>query len=106
MSTILVVLAVASQVTYYQAKVPTFGCNSSNEVSELRTIRSDQKAFMAALAEKKAYGQCIEILQGTVVEGSIETTDNSILRVNMQIDPPGYQTPLEDFEVKALDQKQ
>jgi len=104
MSTTLVVLAVASQLTYYQAKVPTFGCNSAEEVSELRSIRPDKKAFSAALAEKKAYGQCIEILQGTVVEGTIET-DESILRVNMQIDPPGYQVPREDFELKALDQK-
>jgi hypothetical protein len=86
---ILAVVLVASQTTYYTAKIPTFGCTSIDEVSQLQRIRSDQKAFQAALIEQQIYGQCVAILQGTLVEGSIETTDTSILRVNMQTDPPG-----------------
>jgi hypothetical protein len=96
----LAVVLVASQTTYYTAKTPTFGCTSIDEVSLLQSIRSDQKAFQAALVEQQIYGQCVAILQGTMVEGSIETTDTSILRVNMQSDPPGYEAPLADFELK------
>jgi hypothetical protein len=35
------------------------------------------------------------------VEGSVEITDKSILRVNTRVAPPGYEAPLEDFEIKA-----
>jgi hypothetical protein len=45
----------------------------------------------------------IAILKGTLVQGSIEGTDNSILRVNQEIDPPAYQAPLDDFELKAAE---
>jgi hypothetical protein len=103
---ILAVFIVASQTTYYTAKTTSFGCTSIDEVSQLQSIRSDQKAFQRALAEQQIYGQCLAILQGTVVEGSIETTDVSILRVNMQSDPPGYEAPLDDFEIKATEGKQ
>ena len=75
MSFLLAVAIVASQTTYYEAKVTTFGCTSIDAVSQLQKVRSDQKAFQAALAEQQIYGQCVAILQGTVVEGSIETTD-------------------------------
>jgi hypothetical protein len=67
-------LVVALQ-QYYTAKVTTFGCTSIEEVSQLQSIRSDQKAFQTALTEQQLYGECVTILQGTVVEGSIETTD-------------------------------
>ena len=54
-----------------------------------------------ALLEKQIYGECVTILQGTLVEGSIEITDKSILRVNGQVEPPGYEAPRDDFEIKA-----
>jgi hypothetical protein len=103
-NTILAVLVVASQ-QYYTAKVTTFGYTSIEEVSQLQSIRSDQKAFQTALTEQQLYGQWVAILQGTLVEGSIETTDTRILRVNMQVDPPGYEAPLDDFEIKATEGK-
>ena len=106
MSTILAVALVASQMTYYEAKVTTFGCTSIEDVSELQKVRSDQKAFQMALLEKQIYGECVAILKGTVVEGSIEATDTSILRVTRRADPPGYEAPLDDFEIKATEGKQ
>ena len=105
MSLILATVLVASQMTYYEAKVTTFGCTSIEEVSRLQTIRSDQKAFQMALLEKQMYGECVTILRGTLVQGSVEDTNKSILRVNQQIEPPGYEAPRDDFEVKAMDQK-
>jgi hypothetical protein len=103
-NTILAVLIVALQ-QYYTAKVTTFGCTSIEEVSQLQSIRSDQKAFQTALTEQQLYGECVTILQGKVAEGSIDTTDTRILRVNMQVDPPGYEAPLDDFEIKATEGK-
>jgi hypothetical protein len=100
-SFLLAVALVASQTTYYEAKVTTFGCTSIEAVSQLQKVRSDQKAFQAALAEQQIYGQCVTILQGTVVEGSIDAADSSILRVNGEVQPPGYEAPLDDFEIKA-----
>jgi hypothetical protein len=44
--------------------------------------------------------ECVTILQGTLVQGQIEDDDNSILRVNEQVEPPGYEAPLDDFEIK------
>ena len=104
MSLILATVLVASQMTYYEAKVTTFGCTSIEEVSRLQTIRSDQKAFQMALLEKQMYGECVTILRGTLVQGSVEDTNKSILRVNQQIEPPGYEAPRDDFEIKAMDQ--
>jgi hypothetical protein len=100
--TVLAVALLASQMTYYEAKVPTFGCTSIEEVSRLRSLRSDQRAFQMALAEKQIYGECVAILKGTIVQGSVEATDTSVLRVNKQIEPPGYEAPSDDFEIKAL----
>jgi len=48
------------------------------------------------------YGECVTVLKGTLVQGSIETADKSILRVNQEVEPPGYETPRDDFEIKAL----
>ena len=55
--------------------------------------------------EKQIYGECVAILKGTLVQGSIGAADYSILRVNQEIDPPGYEAPLGDFETKAMDGK-
>jgi hypothetical protein len=98
--TILAIALAASQTIYYEAKVETFGCSSIDAVSQLQKVRSDEKALQAALVEKQLYGECVAILQGTRVQGSIEATDNSILRVNQEIEPPGYEAPAEDFEAK------
>jgi hypothetical protein len=89
------------QGTYYTAKQTSFGCTSIEAVHELEKIRSDRKAFQMALMEKQIYGECVTILKGTVVQGSIEASDQSILRVNQQVEPPGYEAPLDDFEIKA-----
>jgi len=48
------------------------------------------------------YGECVTILKGTLVQGSVEAADKSILRVNQQVEPPGYEAPRDDFEIKAL----
>jgi hypothetical protein len=55
-----------------------------------------------ALLGKQMYGECVTILKGTLVEGSIETSNKSILRVNQWIEPPGYEAPLDDFEIKSF----
>ena len=72
---------------------------------QLKKVRSDDKAFQAALMDKQLNGECVSISPGTQVEGSIEPADNSILRVNEKIEPPGYEAPLEDFQTKATDEK-
>ncbi len=105
MKTILAVALVASHMTYYEAKVTSFGCTSIDAVSQLQKVRSDQKALQAALMEKQMYGECVTILKGTLVQGSVEAADSSILRVNQQIEPPGYEAPRDDFEIKALEPK-
>jgi hypothetical protein len=103
--TILAVVLAASQMTYYEAKVTSFGCTSIDTVSQLQKVRSDQKAFQMALIEKQMYGECVTILKGTLVQGSIEAADSSILRVNQEVEPPGYEAPRDDFEIKALQGK-
>lgn len=105
MKSILALALIASQTTYYEAKVTTFGCTSIDAVSQLQKVRSDGKTFQSALMEKQIYGECVAILKGTLVQGSIEATDDSILRVNQEIDPPGYEAPLGDFETKPMDEK-
>jgi len=99
---LLAVALAASQTTYYEAKVTSFGCTSIDEVIRLKSIRPDQTAFQTALIEKQMYGECVTIVKGTLVQGSIEASDASILRVNAQIEPPGYEAPLDDFEIKAI----
>jgi hypothetical protein len=105
-SLILAVTLVASQITYYHATVTTFGCTSIGEVHRLQSLRSDEKAFQMALLEKQMYGECVTILKGTLVEGVIEAGDKSILRVNQRIEPPGYEAPLKDFEIKTFKERQ
>jgi hypothetical protein len=100
-TTIAAIVLVGLLTTYYVAKVTSFGCSSIEAANQLQQVRSDQKAFQEGLAEKQMSGECVTILQGTLVEGSIEGNDNSILRVNQQVEPPGYEAPLDDFEIKA-----
>jgi hypothetical protein len=100
-SLILAVALAASQLTYYEAKVTSFGCTSIDAMNQLQSVRSDQKAFQMALIEKQMYGECVTILKGTLVQGSIEESDSSILRVNQEVEPPGYEAPRDDFEIKA-----
>jgi hypothetical protein len=100
MNTMVAILIAASQ-TMYVAKVPSFGCTSIDEVQQLQSLRSDANAFKQTLIEKQLSGQCVEVLPGTLVQGEIEAADPSILRVNKDIDPPGYETPLQDFELKT-----
>jgi hypothetical protein len=68
---------IALQITYYEAKTTTFGCTSIDAVSELQKVRSDDRAFQAALMDKQLYGECVAILKGTQVDGSIDAADNS-----------------------------
>jgi hypothetical protein len=99
---ILIVLVVAAQSVYYEAKVSTFGCFSIAEVRELQQLRTDAKAFQIALLAKQMQGQCIGIVKGTLVEGQLESKDKTILRVNGRIDPPGYEAPVDDFGIKEM----
>ena len=96
---------VSASMLLYEAKVPTFGCNSSAEVLELQTARPDEKTFGQLLTVKAAYGQCVAIPQGTVVEGpkpDVET-DTATLLINARNDPPGYLVPLKDFKPREAD---
>lgn len=101
MYTVLAVLIFAVQ-PLYQAQVSSFGCGSSAEVAELQHLRSDAEAFQNLLFTQVVYGQCITIGQGAVVQGTVEPTDTTVLRINVEIDPPGYIVPSSDFKpVKA-----
>ncbi len=102
MYTILAVLVAASQMPY-EAKATTFGCSSIEEVSDLQRIRADEKAFRTKLYEQIFLGQCVEIEKGKLVEGSIVSTNSTMLSVDREILPPGYVAPLDDFELKPGD---
>jgi len=93
----LAALFVASQVLYV-AHTTTFGCSSIEETAKLQRIRSDAKAFQSELYDQIFQGQCVEITKGKVVEGSIEAGDSSVLRVDRQIQPPGFVAPSHDFQ--------
>jgi len=101
-----ILLATAQTTDYYVAKVASFGCTSIEAVSQLQKVRADQKAFQAAMLERQMSGECVAILQGTLVQGSIESVNRSILRVNQHVEPPGYEAPLNDFEIREADAKQ
>jgi hypothetical protein len=103
MHMIFAVLLSALQMLY-QAQVPTFGCNSSAEVSKLQSVRpTDAQAFQKLLTAQVAYGQCVTIPQGTVVEGSIADSNTSMLLINAKTDPPGYIVPSKDFKPQKAD---
>jgi hypothetical protein len=104
MLTMLVALAASTQVLY-EAQVPTFGCNSSREVAQLQSLRSDAKAFQTRLYAQVFQGQCMPIAKGAVVDGMVEANDSTVLRVQRQADPPGYMAPIGDFKLKPLDEK-
>jgi hypothetical protein len=87
--------------TAYQAKVLTFGCNSTREVAELQRIRSDQAAFQKQLYAKIVYGQCIAIAEGAVVEATVERGEPPVLRIAARTSPPGYMAPMSDFKPLA-----
>jgi hypothetical protein len=84
----------------YVATVTTFGCTSIDEITKLQSIRLERKAFQTELYEQIFDGQCIEIARGTLVEGSIEIRNSSMLLVDRQIEPPGFEAPLRDFKLK------
>jgi hypothetical protein len=93
----LAALLVASQVLYV-ANTTTFGCTSTEEVAKLQQIRAGRQAFQKELIEQVFEGQCVEITKGKVVEGAIEPSDSSILRVDRTIEPPGFVAPAHDFD--------
>jgi hypothetical protein len=99
MHTVVAVVVLAS-LTLYEAQVASFGCNSTAEVSKLQTVRSDAQAFQRLLTAQVAYGQCVTIPKGAIVEGSIPDTESSVLLINVKSDPPGYIVPLKDFRPK------
>jgi hypothetical protein len=99
MASMIAVLVASSQLLY-QAQVQSFGCNTSGMISQLQYLRLDDKAFRALLAEKVALGDCVEFMKGSVVQASTVDVDPSVLRVQTEIDPPGYLAPSADFEPK------
>jgi hypothetical protein len=100
---LLVVLAAAAASLMYEAKVPSFGCNSSVEVAKLQKVRSDQTAFQGLLYQQVLSGQCGPIDRGTVVEGTVVAADPTVLHVGANVDPPGYMVPVDDFKPKGAD---
>jgi hypothetical protein len=102
MHVLLVVLAALSQV-FYEAKVPTFGCTSSEEVAKLQSLRADTEAFNKQLYTQVFHGHCIPIEQGSVVDGVLEGADAAVIRVGAQVDPPGYMAPAGDFKPKTVE---
>jgi hypothetical protein len=91
---------IAASPLLYEAKVTTFGCSSIDEIAKLQSIRLEKKAFQTELYEQIFDGQCVAIPRGTLVEGSIESRDPSMLLVDRQIEPPGFEAPLHDFKRK------
>jgi hypothetical protein len=81
----------------YEARLMTYGCNSSSAVAELEKVRAEPQAFQKLLLTRIAYGDCIGIGKGTVVEGAVEQGDRSVLRIEARNSPPGYMAPLADF---------
>jgi hypothetical protein len=81
----------------YEARVLTYGCNSTAEVLELQRLRGDAGAFQKQLLRQITYGQCIGIGKGTVVEGTVESAHHGVLRIEARTSPPGYMAPAEDF---------
>ncbi len=99
MATVLAVL-VSAAAALYVAKTPSFGCSSRAEVLNLQRVRADAQAFQKLLTEQVAYGQCVTIPRGAVVEGSNADPQTSTLLINVKNDPPGYVVPLDDFKPK------
>jgi hypothetical protein len=100
----LVVLVAASQ-QLYQAQTQTFGCNSGEDFGKLQEARSDERTFQALLNQRLIDGECVVFSKGSVVEGSIDDLNSSVLHVQAHVDPPGYVAPLNDFKLKDEKEK-
>jgi hypothetical protein len=94
----ILLLFISSAPVLYEAQVSSFGCTSSAEVTQLQKVRTHPEAFQKLLFTQAAYGQCIAIAKGAVVEGSVEQADIALLRINERRDPPGYMAPSGDFK--------
>jgi hypothetical protein len=57
------------------------------------------------LSQKIVEGDCVQFMTGSVVEGTPDDADPSLLRVQTKIDPPGYLSPLSDFQIKPDENK-
>ncbi len=99
MPTIAAIVLAASQMLF-EAEVPTFGCNSGAEVSNLQSVRSDTTVFQDLLTAQVSYGQCVTIPQSEVVEGSTDDAQPATLLINAKSDPPSYRVPSKDFKRK------
>jgi len=102
---IILVAAVASAQLLYKAEVPTFGCNTTGTISQLLYLRVDERAFQTLLAQKVALGDCVEFMKGSEVEASPVEVDPTVLRVQTEIDPPGYLAPSSDFKPKDANEE-
>jgi hypothetical protein len=94
-------ILIAATQQLYQAQVPTYGCNSIDNVVKLEQMRADQKAFQSSLYELVVQGDCVMFVKGAVVEGAPpESADSKapLLHVQATLDPPGYIAPLGDFK--------
>jgi hypothetical protein len=103
MQALLVVLAAAGAQLNYEAKVTTFACNSTSEVAELQSIRTDKAKFDTRLRQLLVLGECIAIAQGQVVDGSDVRKHPDVLRVGAKLAPPGFMTPKDDFSAMPAD---
>ena len=101
MHRLIAAVLVAAAQQLYQAQVPTYGCNSGENVTNLEKLRSaDEKTFQAQLAERVLQGDCVLFMKGALVEGTDPDTAASLLHVQARLDPPGYISPLADFKLK------
>jgi hypothetical protein len=96
----IALILIAASPLLYEAQVQSFGCNSSDQVSKLQQIRSNPSAFQTFLYQQVVEGECVVFEKGSVVEGSVETGNSSLLHIQAQIDPPGYIAPSIDFKLK------
>jgi hypothetical protein len=56
MDTMILAVLVSASSMFYEAQVPSFGCNSGAEVAKLQSVRSDAQVFQKLLAEHVLYG--------------------------------------------------
>jgi hypothetical protein len=82
----------------YVANATTFGCTSTGEVAKLQQTRAAKEAFQKELIEQEFQGQCVEIAKGKVVEGAIDPGGSAVLRIDRQVQPPGFMAPSGDFD--------
>lgn len=96
-----IAILIAAAQTIYVAKLDSFGCTSTETVSNLQTIRTQEKSFQSDLYQKIFQGECTLIIKNTLVEGSLFEHDPSMMLVNRAVQPPGYLAPSNDFEIKG-----